>query len=284
MAGPVPGDDQYALIVGAMKSGTSALFDLMAQHPQVCPSKVKEPEYFSERQGHGLRVDRYADLWEFDPSRHRVAMEASTGYAKYPSETGVPQRISAAGLQPRFIYVLRHPVERISSQVVYGTWGRKGAVADFANPEALAISRYAEQLEQFTAVFPRERFLLIDHGALAVDPVGVAATVQDFLGLDPVALAPPEAPKNAARPRSDWERRLMARGPLARVATAAPDSVKSRLRRASGSKAAARPVMTAEVAERLFDALADDMARLHAQWGFDVAQWGFGPQSSREAS
>jgi hypothetical protein len=282
VAGSGPANDQYALIVGAMKSGTSALFDLLSQHPAVSPSRVKEPEFFSQHQGHGLPVPRYRDLWDFDPQQHRVALEASTGYAKYPQEQGVAQRIAAAGLVPRFLYVLRDPIARISSQVTYATWGRRGAVADFRDPQALAFSKYAEQLDQFTAVFPAERILLIDHRLLQQDPVATADRVFGFLELEPMAVAPPTAAKNAARPRSDWERRLMRHGGLARLATAAPPGLKDSLRRASSRGAAPAPVLSGETAAELRTALAPDMARLQEQWGFDVAQWGFG--TARAAS
>lgn len=279
-----PSAEQYALIIGAMKSGTSALFDLLGQHPAVCLSRVKEPEYFSRNQGHGLAVERYADLWQFDPERHRVALEASTGYAKFPQEDGVPERIAAAGLQPKFIYVLRDPIRRIESQVVYGSWGRPGAVADFRDPDALAISRYAEQLDRYTALFPRERILLVDHGALQRDPVGTARTVFAFLDLEPMDIELPGRAKNPARARSQWERRLMRNGRLARIATAAPPGLKAALRRASTRGAPPAPTMPAEVVQELRGALAGDMARLREEWGFEVAHWGFGPESAQAAS
>lgn len=283
MVDPGPADDQYTLIIGAMKSGTSALFDLLSQHPSICPSRVKEPEYFSAHQGHGLAVQHYRQLWDFDPQRHRVALEASTGYAKYPQEQGVAERIAAAGLYPRFVYVLRDPITRISSQVTYATWGRRGAQADFRDPQALAFSKYAEQLDQFTAVFPAERILLVDHGRLQRDPVGTARSVFAFLDVEPIDVAVPQAAKNAARPRSDWERRLMRRGGLARLATSVPPGLKETLRRASSRGAAPAPVMPADIAEELRTALAPDMARLHRQWGFDIEQWGFG-EAARAAS
>lgn len=267
--------DQYVLIIGAMKSGTSALFDLLAQHPQVCPAITKEPEFFSEHQRHGMPVERYEELWRFDAGRHRVALEASTGYSKFPDEPRVPQRIAEAGLQPRFIYVLRDPVARIESQVSYGTWGRRGAHVDFADPHAVWLSRYASQLDQYLPHFPRERFLLVDHSALLAEPSRVAAEVFAFLGLDPFEVAPAAELKNAARPRSEWERRLMADGRLARLAGAAPKPVKELLRRASGRKAGPRATMPPAVAEALRQELAPEMLRLQREWGFDVAGWGF---------
>ena len=41
--------DRFAFIIGAMKAGTTSLFEILSQHPQVCPSKTKEPDYFIKK-------------------------------------------------------------------------------------------------------------------------------------------------------------------------------------------------------------------------------------------
>ena len=82
-------DDGFVIIVGAMKAGTTSLFDYLKAHPAICPAMMKEPEYFTHYQHHGFRarginIKQYSDLWQFDPSQHRYALEASTGYTKVP--------------------------------------------------------------------------------------------------------------------------------------------------------------------------------------------------------
>jgi len=74
--------DAYDIIIGAMKCGTSSLYSYLLDHPQICPPIVKEPEFFSENQAHGVQVDNYSDLWSFDDTVHKYALEASTGYTK----------------------------------------------------------------------------------------------------------------------------------------------------------------------------------------------------------
>lgn len=57
----------YLLIIGAMKSGTSTLYNHIAKHPQICPCiDHKEPEFFSSYQNHGTKVKKYEDLWKFN--------------------------------------------------------------------------------------------------------------------------------------------------------------------------------------------------------------------------
>lgn len=92
-----------------MKAATTSVFDVLRKHPQICPSCVKEPEYFSEVQLHGPNTDRYENLFAFDESVHTFSLEASTGYTKFPVEMGVTRRIFEYGLNPYFIYSVRDP-------------------------------------------------------------------------------------------------------------------------------------------------------------------------------
>jgi hypothetical protein len=66
------------MIIGAMKAGTSTLFEMLSQYPEICPSRVKEPEFFSRYQGHGANAENYKSLFDWNPSVHTVCLEAST--------------------------------------------------------------------------------------------------------------------------------------------------------------------------------------------------------------
>ena len=54
--------DRPAMIIGAMKCGTSSLFDLLARHPCIAGSIDKEPEFFAPGQSHRVSVERYEEL------------------------------------------------------------------------------------------------------------------------------------------------------------------------------------------------------------------------------
>lgn len=130
------------MILGAMKAGTTALFDMLKDHPEICPSIAKEPEFFSRGQGHGAKVTNYSDLFDFDATVHKYALEASTGYTKYPRESNVAERIKQSGLEPKFIYIVRDPVKRIISNLNYWKnfpkWGDPMANLD----HMIDISKY----------------------------------------------------------------------------------------------------------------------------------------------
>ena len=52
------------VIVGAQKSGTTTLHDLLGQHPQIWVSEPKELHFFDKHQGRG--VEWYADQFRPD--------------------------------------------------------------------------------------------------------------------------------------------------------------------------------------------------------------------------
>lgn len=268
--------EAYVMVIGSMKSGTSSLFDLLAQHPAICASVAKEPEFFSETQGHRVEIEHYEDLFPFEPTRHEVCLEASTGYTKYPEEVGVPERIQGYGLQPRFIYIVRDPVDRIVSQYNYAlmndyAWQSE----DLGGAYALEMSSYHLQLRRFLDVFPDpSRYLVVDFEDLKRAPADLASSVFAWLGLDPyaVSVAPP---RNATPARSEAELKLV-RSPVHKLRHLLPQSVRDKLKsmlRSKGASAAREPT-AAERAE-LRAALRDDMHRFRETFGFPVEKWGF---------
>ncbi|MFB6374644.1 MAG: sulfotransferase domain-containing protein, partial [Bradymonadaceae bacterium] len=118
-----PDIDRFALIIGAMKSGTTSLFNYLSEHPEIAPCRMAEPHFFAKPLKWKKGLDWYRDLWDWEPVRHTVALEASTNYAKGFKFEGVPDRIAKAaesGLDFRFLYIMRHPVDRLVSQYNHG--------------------------------------------------------------------------------------------------------------------------------------------------------------------
>ena len=154
--------DCFAFIIGAMKSGTTSLFEILSQHPQVCPSKTKEPDYFIKNGDESSQED-YLSLWDWQDSTHSIALESSVAYTKEPYITGVPERINEAKLgQYRFIYMLRNPLNRIESQVRHGIFAGWGKSLDAGIPEdAINFSSYAMQLDKYLEFFPIDNILLV---------------------------------------------------------------------------------------------------------------------------
>ncbi len=177
----------FGLIIGAMKSGTTSLFQLLAQHPQVSACRVKEPDFFTAADGTHKNLEAYLRLWDWRPGAHRIALEASTSYSKAPWVSGVPGRIAACGPHEfRFIYMLRNPLDRISSQVRHSLFEGWGKPLDEGVPEdAIDYSRYAMQLDLYAECFPEGPFLLVTLEEFHSDPWAVLEKTCQFLALDP---------------------------------------------------------------------------------------------------
>lgn len=275
MPGNIP-QDGYLMIIGAMKCGTSSLYDYLSGHPQLCPALTKEPEYFSSHQRHGVAVSDYHRLWDFDPRVHRFAMEASTGYTKFPEESGVSQRIHAYGIRPRFLYIVRNPIDRIVSHYNY-MLRDVDFDAGIVDDHLISTSSYYLQLSQYQAWFPARDFLVLDFDELKADPGQVVARVCRFLDIDDGYRPASYQAANQTRVQSTLERWLK-RSPLGRYARVLPAPLRQSAQRVLASVSPRRPRLP-DPSERAYimERLTPDMQRFQQISGFDISRWGFDP-------
>lgn len=96
------------VVIGAAKSGTTSLYDLITKHPDVAPAHVKEPAHFSAVDMPGTVHYRA----NFPACTGRLAGEASTGYFARPDVPGRMKRVIPGA---KLIAVLRNPVDRAHS-------------------------------------------------------------------------------------------------------------------------------------------------------------------------
>lgn len=100
-------------IPGAQKSGTTSLHALLTEHPEIYGGTTKEPQFFSRDDLYARGVGYYSK--HFYPEAHgdRYVLDSSQSYMPMHE---VPVRIrNTIGVGARFIFVFRHPVDRIVS-------------------------------------------------------------------------------------------------------------------------------------------------------------------------
>ena len=85
--------DNFALIIGAAKSGTTSLFYYLAEHPEISSCSIKEPNFFTDDEKLSKGWGWYQNLWTWDSEIHKIAMEASTSYTKIPYFPNAAERI-----------------------------------------------------------------------------------------------------------------------------------------------------------------------------------------------
>lgn len=177
------------IVIGAMKAGTTTLFHLLAQHPEICRTYVELPDsggvkelnYFYKHYRDGDTAIHYDWRFPFNPSIHAWTLDVSPNYAKMTMGKAVPQRIAAISNDTKLAYILREPIDRIESHFAH-TLRKKGK-----NPNMSACienSRYARHLDRFAAHISLDDILLLDFEELRCDSAAIQRRVCDFLGID----------------------------------------------------------------------------------------------------
>ncbi|TML44735.1 MAG: sulfotransferase domain-containing protein [Actinobacteria bacterium] len=223
------------LILGAQKAGTTALYAYLLWHPGITGPAWKEVSYFDRHYRRGVRW--YRGHFPLRPG-DRLVGEASPGYLFHPL---APKRVWATVPGAKLIALLRDPVDRAFShyhhEVALGREPLTFEEAIEAEPERtrgeeerlaqepgyfshawwdytyLARGRYAEQLERWLAVFPREQLLVVGSDELAADPRQTYAGALEFLGAPAHELGsyPRVYEQSYAAMRPDTRRRLAER-------------------------------------------------------------------------
>lgn len=106
------------IIAGAPKSGTTAVFNYLSAHPQVCGSSVKEPAFLITGYTGDVLQDQsaYARYFTYCPknANAKVYMEASAGYL-WHGQIVAPRIAELLGSSCKIMFILRNPIERLYS-------------------------------------------------------------------------------------------------------------------------------------------------------------------------
>ena len=181
------------LVIGAMKSGTTTLYNDLRSHPGIFFPEDKEPGNLSSdevltRSGR----EEYARMFR-KARADQLCAEASTVYSKLPDFPGVASRaLDVLGPDLRLLYIVRNPIGKIVSQYRHELRNRRpGVSADIdeairGDRRYIDYSRYAMQAEPWIQTFGRERLLVIKFEEYVVDRRSALAAIQTFLGLRPL--------------------------------------------------------------------------------------------------
>jgi hypothetical protein len=175
------------LIIGGLKCGTTSLHHYLNLHPEVEMSRPKELNFFVAELNWPLGADWYGT--HFDPDAG-VRGESSPHYTNLPRFSGVAERIRSVLGEPRMIYVVRNPIDRMLSHYIHNVGGgyedRKLTEA-FADPQSsyVARSRYAYQLEPYLAAFGPDRIEVVSREELKSERPATMRRVFGFLEIDP---------------------------------------------------------------------------------------------------
>jgi len=176
------------LIIGAMKAGTTTLYEDLLRTPGVYLPPEKEPNDLTHPEVEGAKgLAAYRRKFSGAGAAKAVG-EASTAYAKRPDFEGVAERaVRVLGPDLKIIYMVREPVKRMVSQ--YHHELGLGLVAGGLNAAVLAeqrfaaYSRYDYQLEPWRRALGEAQILVVGFERYLSDRHAELARIRAFLGL-----------------------------------------------------------------------------------------------------
>ena len=195
-------------IIGAPKSGTTALWQYLRSHPQIRMPIDKEAPYFASRLMQKKGWDWYMSEYFSDITEDIELGSASPQYMSFPKSS---EDIAKSFPDAKIIAVLRDPIERAASH--YKMMKKRGietrsfdeAIKDQLSPghqeryrsynydavkdsdetnTYVAHSEYKRILSFYFELFPRNQILLINDTDLLNDRVNTFKKVLTFIGVD----------------------------------------------------------------------------------------------------
>ena len=218
--------------IGAQKAGTTWLSQMLSQHPDIWAPPFKEVQFFNHRyieehrewlpwhfnrtkknireswarRGREMpahltdylerltRGEMFTKHWYkrvFAPTPvGALAMDVTPEYSTLPDE-GV-DFIGKFLPNAKFVYVIRHPVDRAISQMRMNMRRLKRTPrtdddwkAEVEDPVLMDRGDYATYVPRWRARFGPDRLLILPFGQIAADPQGLLRRIEEFLGLAP---------------------------------------------------------------------------------------------------
>lgn len=197
------------LIIGAAKSGTSALYAYINQHPQVFMPEQKELRYFSSidnPENQGPKVYKNPSIQSLEDYREQFSRqtdelaigEASPQYLYYPQ---TPKRIFDVLPDIKIISILRNPVKRAYSSYLHAVRDWHETADNFQDAVQLENERitagwpmlfhyvnagfYYQQLIRYFDTFDKDQIRVIIYDDFIEKPDLVIRDLFKFLEIDP---------------------------------------------------------------------------------------------------
>ena len=290
------------LVIGASRSGTTALHNYLRQHPDVFMPASKEPNFFladgqvldfkgpaAEWVNNSMRsLEEYQGLFEAG-ARSLARGEASPLYLYFEN---APLRIKHHVPDTRMIAVLRDPAEQAYSHFMYAKRNMLEPLDDFT--EALAkeddriangwqpmfryssFPRYGEQLARYYAQFDRSQIQLFLYEEFDTRPLPVLAEMFAFIGVDESFVPDVSYRPNASgRPKNKLLQDAVMKPHLAtRIAGAMlPRGLRQRVKDIISGSNVEREVLPADAKAILRARQSEDTLRLQDLIGRDLSAW-----------
>ena len=189
------------MCIGASKSGTTSLYDILKQHSDIFLPSFKEPHFFDIPSVYQNGIEWYKKTYFQSVKNEKCIGDFSPTYL---FDEHAPERIlNDLGANVKFIIILRNPVDRAYSHYLHS---KRDQHENLSFKEALFLEKerfskkdylsylrlsysgqgmYCQMLVRYFKFFPRDNFLIINFEEEFVNQRGRTINrILDFLDLE----------------------------------------------------------------------------------------------------
>lgn len=288
-------------IIGVAKSGTTTLFNVLRQHPQIFCSIVKEIRYFSNDAFYTNGIGWYQNTYFQGSENHPARGEATPHYLSWSGKVAPRIKDVYKDQDVKFIAIFRDPVKRAYSH--YWHQFRLGnetlSFKDALDAEEKRFKEnwdaysssgvgtfgyyrlgcYATRLKPFLELFSPDQFLFLLQDDLHYEFSGTMAKTASFLGVKASHEFQPMISNPAAMPKSRFFFNLISRPALfhrlARIFIPIPtvrSRIKGSLRRAT-LESFKYPPMDENMEQSLRARFMEEIKQFEVITRFDLSKW-----------
>ncbi len=290
------------LVIGAARSGTTALYTYLKQHSEIFMSPLKETNFFAFKQedltfqgpGADYVNNSLVDLAAYQALFEGVTREKAIGEASplYLYSEQAPGRIQNLIPNAKLIAILRNPIEQAFSHYLYARRQMIDPLDTF--DEALLgeskrksegwmpmfrysqFPMYGEQLSRYFDHFDGGQIQVHLYEDFEVDPSKVMSNVFEFLEVD-AGFGPDMSyrPNTGGEPKRKWLQDLVMkqRASTRLIGKLMPEQLRQRIRDAVSQENLDQPEMSENAREYLQGELGDDIGRLQSLIDRDLSHW-----------
>lgn len=290
------------LIIGAARSGTTALYLYLKKHPDVFMSENKETNFFAfeneqlDCAGPGADYinNSTTHLRDYQAQFAGVSTESAIGEASplYLYSEQAPGRIHKHLPGVKLIAILRNPVEQAFSHYLYARRQMLEPLDDFAaalkaqgeRKEARwqplfqysQFPKYHQQMERYYKVFPASQLKIFTYEEFEENPQSVLTDIFSFIGVDSGFISDlGYRPNTGGVPKNRMVQDILMRPYLVtRLAgSLIPKAMKRRIRDAVSDRNLEKPRFPADAKELLITELREDILKLQDLLQRDLSGW-----------
>lgn len=172
--------------IGAMRSGTTWLDQVLRSHPEIyLPEKRKEIHFFDQYYERG--INWYQNFFP-EPKQANLYQAIGEITPKYLYSPQAPKYIHKHLPSCRFLIILRNPADRAYSQYGFAisNFNEQRSFPQYLAQESEVFERglYSQQINNYLQYFTLDQFLILIYEQVVQDPEVALTKIADFLSVD----------------------------------------------------------------------------------------------------